>query len=198
MAKQIKTTGLPARDRILQVASELFYKQGYRATGINEVIDRSGVAKATFYNHFPSKEDLGMAYLDELKADELRAFEQELAVTKGPLKRFLAPLEWIRSWLRGTDFRGCAFLHSVAEFPDPESPLRQHGKRFYMIARERFVQLADELIASDNEKYGHLSAKDLSESYMVILAGAVALAQIYHQEWPVDDALKTVHKLIGK
>ena len=53
----------PPEERILAVASELFYRQGYRATGINEVIARSGVAKATFYNHFPSKEDLCLAYL---------------------------------------------------------------------------------------------------------------------------------------
>jgi len=155
MGKQQKPPVGPARDRILQVASELFYKQGYRATGINEVIDKSGVAKATFYNHFPSKDDLGMAYLSELVGYELSAFDQVLSSTKGAAKRFLVPLEWVRMWLRETQFRGCAFLHTVAEFPDPDNPLRQHGKRFYKSAQQRLLQLSEELIASDSKKYGH-------------------------------------------
>ena len=198
MSKQSKVQAAPARDRILKVASDLFYNQGYRATGINEVIEKSGVAKATFYNHFPSKDDLGQAYLKAVVAYELKTFDEALAATQGPLKRYLMPLEWLREWLRDTKFRGCAFLHAVAEIPDPENPLRRYGKHFYDGARSRVKNIIEELVASNTEKYGHLDASELTEFYMVIIAGAIALSEIYHEEWPVEHAIKEVQRLIGK
>ncbi|MGB5338112.1 MAG: TetR/AcrR family transcriptional regulator, partial [Gammaproteobacteria bacterium] len=63
MSKARSKSSPPARARILETASDLFAAQGYRATGVNEVIEKSGVAKATFYNHFPSKDELCLAYL---------------------------------------------------------------------------------------------------------------------------------------
>lgn len=198
MSKQSTGQSTSARERILQVASDLFYRQGYRATGINEVIQKSGVAKATFYNHFPSKDELGKAYLSNLVGYELAEFDATMIKEKQAEKRFLLPLQWIRQWLRETEFRGCAFLHTVAEFPDPKNPLRRYGKQFYDTARERVQNLVEELIASDTKKYGHLNTDAVTKSYMVILAGTIALAQIYHDEWPVDDALSTVQKLIAK
>jgi len=58
-------TSSSPRDRILQVASDLFYRQGYHATGINQIIREAAVAKASFYDHFSSKEALAVAYLEQ-------------------------------------------------------------------------------------------------------------------------------------
>ena len=102
-----QNSGTP-RERIMTVASELFYKQGYRATGINEVIEKSGVAKATFYNHFPSKDDLVHAYLVGVVDSELGSLDNELRKTRGPLNRFLLAINWLQPWLESTQFRGCA------------------------------------------------------------------------------------------
>lgn len=188
----------PPRERILNVAKDLFYNQGYRATGINEVIEKSGVAKATFYNHFPSKDDLGMAYLQSIVADELSQFDHIVAGTRGPVKRYLKPLEFISEWLHNTRFRGCAFLHMVGEVPDASHPLRKYGKEFYNTVTKRIRETVEELIASNPDKYGHLDARELTASYMVCFAGGIALAEIYHEDWPVQDALATVKKLLEK
>src|SRR6218665_2250806 len=64
IAPSADTTDLPARDRILVTAHQLFYRDGIRATGIDRIIAESGVAKLTFYRHFPSKDDLVLAFLD--------------------------------------------------------------------------------------------------------------------------------------
>ena len=64
MAASIDTSTLPARERILVTAHELFYRDGLRATGIDRLIAESGVAKLTFYRHFPSKDDLIRTFLD--------------------------------------------------------------------------------------------------------------------------------------
>lgn len=181
----------------MSVASELFYKQGYRATGINEVIKKSGVAKATFYNHFPTKDDLCRAYLIGAVDFELKTLDDLLKTLKDPVSRFTSIIEFLQPWLIETEFRGCNFLHMVAEVPDANSPLRKEGKRLYDGVRERATGLTHELIESDPKKYGHLVAEDLINEYMLIFGGAIALAEIYHADWPVEHSVKMLHGLIG-
>jgi AcrR family transcriptional regulator len=192
-----KPLGSP-RERILSVARDLFYHQGYRATGINEVIEKSGVAKATFYSHFPSKDDLGLAYLKQVREGEVEHVEKYIRAAKGPLERFFAVMRSLEPWLQETEYRGCGFINMAAEIPDPKHPLRKVGKEIYDEMRARVETLAGELIASDPKKYGHFDAKELTKEYMVAFTGAIALAEIYHAVWPVADALKTVRRLIGQ
>ncbi len=182
----------------MSVATDLFYRQGYRATGINEVIEKSGVAKATFYSHFPSKDDLGLAYLRQVKEGEVAHMDKFIQDADGPLERFYAVIRSLEPWLLDTQFRGCGFINMAAEVPDPKHPLRKVGREVYDIARQRVATQAEALIASDAKKYGHLDAEELTGEYMVAFTGAIALAEIYHAIWPVEDALKTVRRLIGE
>ena len=182
----------------MSVARELFYNQGYRATGINEVIQKSGVAKATFYSHFPSKDDLGLAYLKVVKERESAHIEKWIQQSKGPLNRFFAVIRSLEPWLLETDFRGCGFVNMAAEVPDPKNKLRKVGREVYDEVRSRVETLAGELIASNEKKYGHLDARELTDEYMVAFTGAIALAEIYHAIWPVEHALNTVRRLIGE
>ena len=182
----------------MNVAADLFYKQGYRATGINEVIEKSGVAKATFYNHFPSKDDLGLAYLLQLKDTEVVYVDNAIRAAKGPVNRFLAVIRSLEPWLLETRFRGCAFINMASEIPDPRHPLRKVGREVYDHVRTQVARLAKELIASNARKYGHLDARELSSDYMVVFTGAISLAEIYHAIWPIEDAVNSVRRLIGE
>lgn len=185
-----------ARERILETAAELFFHQGYRATGINEVIAKSGVAKATFYNHFPTKDDLCLAYLQErntLEYDNIVAYIDRFETPKG---RFLGIVEALEPWLETNALRGCAFLNMVAEVPDPDNRLRRTGVQHYDMVRGLIRDLARELIASDPEEYGSLAPDALADDYMVILAGAIAMAEVYHDLEPVRQAELLVRRLI--
>ena len=182
----------------MSVAADLFYTQGYRATGVNEVIEKSGVAKATFYNHFPSKEDLALAYLRQLKDIEIAHLDNTIRAAKGRVNRFLAVIRSLEPWLLDTKFRGCAFINMASEIPDPKHPLRKVGREVYDLVRTQVTALAEELIASNARKYGHLDASELSSDYMVVFTGAISLAEIYHAIWPIEDALNTVRRLIGE
>ena len=198
MDKPVRQTGSGPRERIMSVAADLFYKQGYRATGINEVIEKSGVAKATFYNHFPSKDDLALAYLLQLKEAEVVYVGNTVQAAKGRVNRFLAVIRSLEPWLVDTKFRGCAFINMASEIPDPKHPLRKVGREAYDLVRRQVATLAEELIASDARKYGHLDARELTSEYMVAFTGAISLAEIYHAIWPIEDALNTVRRLIGE
>ena len=100
------------RERILRTAHDLFYRDGIRATGIDRVIAQSGVAKVTFYRQFPSKDDLILAFLDHRHERWMAWFVDALA-RHGGTPAAIAPA--LAEWLRGADYRGCAFLNSVGE-----------------------------------------------------------------------------------
>jgi len=184
------------RERILETAEELFFYQGYRATGINEVIAKSGVAKATFYNHFPTKEDLCLAYLQERNNSEYDSIIHYVNEQKTPRAKFLAVIEATEPWLEANALRGCCFLNMVAEIPDPESRLRRLGDQHYNMVSALVQSLAQKLIESDEKRYGGLNAKELAKDYMIILVGAIAMTEVYNDLWPVQHAITMVKRLI--
>lgn len=107
---------LPARERILLTAHDLFYREGIRATGIDRVIAESGVAKVTFYRHFPSKNDLVLAFLNYRHARWMNWFKDALqrhGANRGKGIDALVPA--LGEWFGEAGYRGCAFLNSVGE-----------------------------------------------------------------------------------
>jgi AcrR family transcriptional regulator len=104
-----------ARDRILDTAKRLFYRDGLRATGIDKIIAESGVAKMSLYRHFPSKNDLIAAFLDWRHAHWTTWFTEavEARWTRTPTLCVLADV--LGAWFEEDDFRGCAFINAVAE-----------------------------------------------------------------------------------
>jgi len=124
---------LPARDRILRTAHDLFYAEGIRATGIDRVIAASGVTKVTFYRHFPSKNDLILAYLDLRHERWMHWFHGALLRHGGASKGAAALVPTMAEWFNGQalgDFRGCAFLNGVGEMgpalPEVVEVTRRH------------------------------------------------------------------------
>jgi AcrR family transcriptional regulator len=112
-----------ARRRLLDTATRLFYEGGIHAVGIDRIIAEAGVAKATFYNHFPSKDALVVAYLEEI--DRLGR-EAVAALPKQPPRKMISAIMGrISEAVVAGGWRGCPFLNAAAEYPDPASPARQ-------------------------------------------------------------------------
>ncbi|KXF78132.1 TetR family transcriptional regulator [Paramesorhizobium deserti] len=112
-----------ARRRLLDTATRLFYDAGIHAVGIDRIIAEAGVAKATFYNHFPSKDHLVVAYLEEI--DRLGRAAVAALPKQPPRKMISAIMERISEAVVAGGWRGCPFLNAAAEYPDPASPVRQ-------------------------------------------------------------------------
>ena len=114
-----------ARQRILDAASELFYQHGIRATGVNTVVAHSGVAKATFFRHFPAKDDLVVAWLRQSAPRWFDPIRAELAAgTEPPASRLLLFFDLLGEWFAQDDFRGCAFQNAAAETAAADHPIR--------------------------------------------------------------------------
>jgi AcrR family transcriptional regulator len=105
-----------ARTRILDTATRLFYARGLRAVGVDTIIAESGVAKATFYKHFPAKDDLIAAYLDrvdEVWTGQLRA--AAAAAGPAPAAQLVGLFDALGSACRRDGYRGCGFINAAAE-----------------------------------------------------------------------------------
>ncbi|HZD67859.1 MAG TPA: TetR/AcrR family transcriptional regulator [Actinomycetes bacterium] len=137
------TTGSAARARLLETASRLFYAEGVHAVGIDRIIAEAGVAKATFYHHFPTKDELVRAYLEQ-QSHLQRATAARLPQTT-PRERLLAIFDNVGDLGRDPGYRGCPFVNAAAEYPDPTHPVRQAIAEY----RRWFRSLLRDLLAAD-------------------------------------------------
>jgi AcrR family transcriptional regulator len=112
-----------ARRRLLDTATRLFYTEGIRAVGIDRIIAEAAVAKATFYHHFPSKDDLVLAYIKEI--DRLGRDAVSALPKQPPRAMITAVMGRISEAVVAGGWRGCPFLNAAAEYPDPASPVRK-------------------------------------------------------------------------
>lgn len=114
-----------ARDRLLAAAGRLFYGEGVHTVGVDRVISEANVTRATFYRHFPGKEDLVVAYVRE-QDERLRAQAAEvLESTKDPSQALAEIVEGVAAQFTTQGFRGCPFINVAAEFADAASRVRR-------------------------------------------------------------------------
>jgi AcrR family transcriptional regulator len=147
-------TEASARDRLLAAANELFYEEGVHTVGIDRVIERAGVAKASLYSAFGSKEELVKAYLDARARARRERIERRIAQHEGARQKILAVFDLMGEIVVEPKFRGCAFVNASAEGPRGPSKVRQACVDSRTWLRELFVALAGEAGVRDAEKVG--------------------------------------------
>lgn len=187
----------PVRERILKAAFDLFYRQGYRATGVNQLISEADVAKASFYEHFPSKDDLLLAYAEEQARLEYRQLKAAVESWSDPEDRFFAAFHVLYAWLKATEYRGCPFQNLVAEVSDHVGPVRKVAERHRENLKRIFAEAADYLKEWSPE-YADLETGQLVNAYLLLFEGAIATAVAYRSHWPVDEAIKAMGRFLEK
>jgi AcrR family transcriptional regulator len=157
------------RDRIIAAASGLFRANGVRATGINTVIARADVAKATFYAHFKSKEDLIHVWL---RSPAARWFDQVRAEietrTRTPEEKLTTFFDVLGEWLTEDDFRGCPFLNTATEFRNADQAFRQELADLTAEIEDYFRQAATEA--------GFDNPETIAEQVFLLVPGAITTA----------------------
>jgi AcrR family transcriptional regulator len=166
-------TAAQTREHVLDVAHELFYWHGIRATGIDRVAADACVAPTTLYRLFASKDDLIGAYLE--RAGELyRAWFNAAADTGGgdPRQRILAVFDALTEQVQPGQCRGCPFLMALAEFPDPAHPAHRAAVALKHWVRTRLGELTDGL---GPEPAGDREA--LADQLALVMEGVYASVQ---------------------
>jgi AcrR family transcriptional regulator len=142
-AKEPGTRAAITREKIVDAAAELFYAQGLRAVSADKIIERAGITKVTFYRHFPTKDDLIVAYLERRAAWEREAVTAASEAARGDVDETLRLIsEGIGSEACTAGFRGCPFINAAAEFADPKHPVRvvvDGHRAWFLSALERLT-----------------------------------------------------------
>jgi AcrR family transcriptional regulator len=145
---QTKAVKGSPRERLLQAANELFYAEGVQSVGIDRVIERAGVAKASLYSTFGSKEQLVCAYLETRHTQMLGRLRAAADTVEDPVERILAVFDAQARLFRGPDFRGCAFTAAAAEAP-AGGRVDEAAESYRRDVRALFTELAAAAGASD-------------------------------------------------
>ncbi|WP_446666948.1 TetR/AcrR family transcriptional regulator [Flexivirga sp. B27] len=178
-----------ARTRLLGTASELFYAEGLHSVGVDRIISAAPVTRATFYRHFPSKDDLVVAYLT--RADEAIRAQVDAVRTAGPtpddIVRDVA--RTITDAIRSDGFRGCAFLNAAAEYPDPDHPVH----RAVRTHRDWFLATVAELFADAEE----IDPEPAARHFVMLRDGAMAAGCLTDPEPVCDTFLRGVEGLLS-
>jgi AcrR family transcriptional regulator len=180
----------PARQRILDAASEMFYRNGVRAVGIDAIIARSRVAKMSLYRNFPSKDALIAAWLEDRNAFFWRRWDKAEAARVGdPRGQLEAILDMIAATASHPKWRGCPFLNTGTEFPEPQHPARAVILTHKRVVRERLRTLAGAAGARDPDL--------LAQQLQLLIDGAYAIGQSLGPNGPVKTVVGAGRTLIG-
>jgi AcrR family transcriptional regulator len=185
------------KDQLFQTAAQLFYRQGYRATGVDTIAAESGIGKMTLYRHYPSKDDLIVAYLRDSDRVFWSGFEAITGDAPTPREKLLAFFGALQSYVMSDACYGCPFLNAAAEYPDPDHPAHRVAVEHKRGVRARFHELAKAAGAAQPEALAGALVLLMDGAYMTSrmfgaspdnpaahLAGAArALIEVYDDAW---------------
>jgi len=159
----------PARERILDTAYALFARRGIRDVGVDEIIERAGVAKATLYRHFPSKDALVLAFLERREQLWTRDFVEAGARGRGetPQERLLAIFDVFDGWFRDEEFEACSFINTLLEL----GPRHAGGK-----ASIDYLENIRGVVRSLAEEAGLRDVESFARSWHILMKGSIISA----------------------
>jgi AcrR family transcriptional regulator len=164
-----RSDGTSPRERVLAAAALLFAEHGVTSTGVDTLIDAAGVAKATFYRHFPSKDALVVAWLQDPQTrwfDRVRA--QAEAKAGSPAEVILRFFEAVAEWLEADDYLGCPYLNTSIEISDAHHPAS-------MPIRAHLAEIG-RYLGEQAAAAGHPDTTRLGRELHALLAGSISLA----------------------
>ena len=169
MTQAAASTPPAARDRILASAYELFAHRGIRAVGIDEVIRRAEVAKATLYRHFASKDELVLAFLQQREQLWTKEWVEAEARRRGNTaeEQLLAIFDLFDEWFHREDFEGCSFINVLLEMSS-DHPAGRASVRHLENIRGVVAQLADEAGLRDPGEF--------ARSWHILMKGSIVQA----------------------
>ena len=188
----MKRSGEPPapRERLLAVASDLFYRQGIRSVGVDEIVAEANVAKMSLYRSFASKDELAAAYLMERDERYWRWWDGIVAKHPGDPRRQIEAL--FRSLAERTThpkWRGCPFTNAATEFPEPDHPARKIAE-----ANKRELQRRLRALA---EAAGARRPAALADQLVLLFEGAYTTAQTFGTDGPAKAVADAADALVA-
>lgn len=184
MSMRSKSTPAPgvetprrAADRIRDTAFDLFYREGIRASGVEEIVNRAGVTKPSLYRAYESKDELIAEYLRDYDQRFCQNFEAPSAQHPGdPKGQLLAYLDTLAVRASTDGYRGCGLTNAVIEYPDPAHPAHRVGVESKQHLRERLREMCQAIGARDPH--------ELADSLLLLIEGSYVSGQAFGEGGP--------------
>ena len=186
----VETQEITVREHILQTATRLFHDQGYNLTGINQIIDEAGVAKASLYYHFSSKEELCVAYLQRRNNIWFTGLDIYLKGIADPRQRIIRTFDYRAIHMKKNNFGGCSYIKIISEMPQRGEKIDRQVIFQKEKQRKFFLRLTE--LAIENKKKAATSA----ETIFLLFDGGTVQCQVYRDTSPLQAAKKAVVDLL--
>jgi AcrR family transcriptional regulator len=159
------------KEKLFQTAARLFYQHGYRAIGVDTIASEAGIGKMTLYRHYPSKDDLILAFLQESNKEFWEYFDQSTKDATTARGKLLAFFEALEGYTTSPNCYGCPFINLATEYPEVGYRGHQVALEHKQSVRARFNQLAGEAGASRPEA--------LADTLLLLMDGAYMAARMF-------------------
>jgi AcrR family transcriptional regulator len=177
-----------ARQRVLDTAAALFFRDGFRAVGVDTIVAESGVGKMTLYRHFPSKDHLIVAYLQDSNARFWDWFEAAVAGAGDARAQLLAVFGALEALVAKPTCYGCPFLNAAVDFPAPDHTGHQVALEHKRAVRARYWDLA--------RQAGARSPGALADRLTLLMDGAFMAVRLYGPNNPAAHVAEAARILI--
>nr|WP_244425326.1 TetR/AcrR family transcriptional regulator [Pseudaminobacter salicylatoxidans] len=179
-----------AAERILSVARNLFYRQGIRAIGVDEIVRQAGVTKPSLYRSFSSKDELAASYLRRYEIEFWERFDEAVAAHPGdPRAQIRAFLTRVGHRAVQLDYRGCGMTNAAIEYPEHGHPARLVGEANKRELRRRLRAMAAEMGAGDADMLG--------DGLLLLIEGAYVSGQLFGPGGPAASVAENADLLIS-
>ncbi|NIF04230.1 TetR/AcrR family transcriptional regulator [Chryseobacterium sp. Tr-659] len=181
------------RERIIRVASDLFYKQGYNSTGINQIIAEADIAIGSLYNHFSSKNDLLQAYLAKEELEWFEGLEKSLSKVSDPAEKLLSLIDYRKKLQQSSKFAGCHFIKIISEMGESNPSVAGFAK----MHKARQKDLIRTWVEEYKRNHHAIETNWVTNHIFLLIEGAVVTSTIDRQNESFDEVKKIVHGLLS-
>lgn len=175
----------------METAYKLFYTQGYNATGINQILVESNVAKASLYQHFGSKEELGVGYIKLVRKEWFLTFENFLSSKSLPNQKILAAFDFLEKNVLLNNFKGCRFLNLFADIDTSSESMQQQIVEHKTKLRTVFKDFVRQHATASG-----LRLPQAADTIYLLFEAAIVETKLYRDVWPIRAAKNAVASIL--
>lgn len=181
------------KERLIETAERLFYTQGFNATGINQILSESKVARASLYQHFDSKEKLALAYLQNSREKWFSAFETYLSEKTEPIDKIWGAFDFLCNNMIQNEFNGCRFLNFLAEVETTSNnPLYVE----ILDHKTKLRKFFHDLVKQSAKKDQIVAREQAGDMIYFLFESAIVESRLYKDTWPVTNAVKALREFL--
>jgi AcrR family transcriptional regulator len=182
------------KQHIIETASNLFYVNGYNATGINEIIAKSEIAKATLYHHFKSKEDICIAYLEQRHQKFLDSLKDFVGGQNKGRQQLVSIFDFLRNMYREGDFHGCWGIKTLGELPPKNKKILSVIQR----QKKELLLFLGETVGDNIANISIAETEKISGGIYLLYESAITESHLHKNDWPIHLAKSIAPSLFAE